>query len=94
MKIKKINHLVGKLALQLLITQACRLGEINQLQISTLQIIAGGVQFYLNKPTKTFGPRTYKQTSRLQIMLVKEFPDNSLLCQVDTLLAYMKRTHV
>ena len=94
MEIKKINHLGGKLALLLLITQACRLGEVSQLQLSTLQLIEGGVQFYLNNPTKTFGPGTYKQTSRLQLMSVKEFPENPLLCPVDTLLAYMKRTHI
>ena len=93
MEIKKINHLGGKLALLLLITQACCLGEFSQLQLSTLQLIEGGVQFYLNNPTKTFGPGTYKQTGRLQLMSVKEFPENPLLCPVDTLLAYMKRTH-
>ena len=92
MAIKRINDLAGKLVLQLLLTQACRAGEIAQLQLSTMQLIPGGVQFYLNKPTKTFTATTYKNTSKLQLMSVKEFRPNILLCPVATLLAYIDRT--
>ena len=92
MSIKRINDLAGKLVLQLLLTQACRAGEIAQLQLSTMQLIPGGVQFYLNKPTKTFTATTYKNTSKLQLMSVKEFRPNILLCPVATLLAYIDCT--
>ena len=87
-----INQLAGKLALQLLLTQMCRSGDIAQLQLSTMRLLQGGVRFHLQKPTKMFKPNTSKFNSKLQIMSVKEFQGNKLLCPLTTLLDYIDHT--
>ena len=91
-KIKWINILAGKLILQLMITQGCRSGEIFQLQLSTMKLVPGGVKFHLQQPTKTFNCKTGSATKKLQVMTIREFSANILLCPVATLLSYIERT--
>ena len=88
------NKLAGKLALQLLITQMSRSSEIAQLQLSTMHLLPGALQFELKRPTKTFTHKNVKAQaqSNLQTMTIKEFPGNKLLCPLTTLMAYMDRT--
>ena len=91
-KITKSNVLGGKLVLQLLLTQLCRSCEVSQLQLSAMCILHGAIQFRLNKPVKTFTARNRNVKSKAQLMTVKEFEGNPLLCPVKTLLAYIQRT--
>ena len=88
------NKLAGKLALQLLITQMSRSSEIAQLQLSTMRLLPGALQFELKRPTKTFTHKNVRAQaqSNLQTMTIKEFPGNKLLCPLTTLMAYMDRT--
>ena len=90
--ITKSNVLGGKLVLQLLLTQMCQSGEVTQLQLSTLRVLQGVVQFKLTKPTKTFTARNQNVKSSIQLMKIKEFEGNPLLCLVKTLMAYIKCT--
>ena len=90
--ITKSNVLGGKLVLQLLLTQMCRSGEVTQLQLSTLHVLQGAVQFKLTKPTKTFTARNQNVKSSIQLMKIKEFAGNPLLCPVKTLMAYIEHT--
>ena len=92
LQIKQINVLAGKLALQLLLTQACRSVEICQIELSTMTLLQGGVQFRLRHPTKTFTASTCTRNSKLQLLSVKEFLPNRLLCLVTTLLDYIEIT--
>ena len=90
--ITKRNVLGGKLVLQLLLTQMCQSGEVTQLQLSTLRVLQGAVQFKLTKPTKTFTARNQNVKSSIQLMKIKEFEGNPLLCPVKTLMAYIEQT--
>ena len=87
-----INILAGKLVLQLLLSQACRAIEICQIQLSTMKLIQGGVQFCLCEPTKTYTASTCTRNAKLQLLSVKEFVPNKLLCPVSTLLDYTEAT--
>ena len=89
-KIEKINMLAGKLVLQLLLTQMCRSGEVAQLQLSTMRLLQGAVQFQLMKPTKTYSVQNAGAVMRLQLMTIKEFEANPLLCPLTTLLSYIE----
>ena len=91
-KIAKINVLAGKLILQLLLTQMCRSGEVAQLQLSTMRLLQGAVQFQLLKPTKTYTAKTAPLSTKLQLMTIREFEGNELLCPLTTLLSYIERT--
>ena len=92
-KFKSVNRLGGKLMLQLLLTQMRRSGEIAQLQLSTMRLLQGAVEFELTTPTKTFNPRNQGHTSKLQRITVCKFEGDSLLCPLTTLLAYLEMTH-
>ena len=63
-KIEKINILAGKLVLQLLLTQMCRSGEVAQLQLSSMRLLQGAVQFQLMKPTKTYSVQNASAAKR------------------------------
>ena len=91
-KIEKINILAGKLVLQLLLTQMCRSGEVAQLQLSSMRLLQGAVQFQLMKPTKTYSVQNAGAAKRLQLMTIKEFEANPLLCPLTTLLSYIECT--
>ena len=91
-KIAKINVLAGKLILQLLLTQMCHSGEVAQLQLSTMCLLQGAVQFQLLKPTKTYSVKNASSAKKLQLMTIREFEGNELLCLLMTLLAYIERT--
>ena len=91
-KIEKINILAGKLVLQLLLTQMCRSGEVAQLQLSSMRLLQGAVQFQLMKPTKTYSVQNASAAKRLQLMTIKEFEANPLLCPLTTLLSYIECT--
>ena len=91
-KIDKVNILAGKLVLQILLSQMCRSGEVAQLQLSTMRLLQGAVQFQLMKPTKTYSVQNMGAVKKLQLMTIKEFEVNPLLCPLTTLLAYIDRT--
>ena len=91
-KFKSVNRLGGKLMLQLLLTQMRRSGEIAQLQLSTMRLLQGAMEFELTTPTKTFNPRNQGHTSKLQRITVCKFEGDSLLCPLTTLLAYLEMT--
>ena len=57
-----------------------------------MRLMQGGVQFHLQKPTKTYSVQSERRGKKLQLMTVKEFTGNSLLCPLTTLLAYIDRT--
>ena len=88
------NKLVGKLALQLLLTQMCRSGEIAMLKLSCMRLLKGGVKFDLPKLTKTFTAKSSNKLScsRLQCMKILPYRANPLLCPLTTLLCYIERT--
>ena len=91
-KIEKVNILAGKLVLQILLTQMCRSGEVAQLQLSTMRLLQEAVQFQLMKPTNTYSVQNAGAVKKLQLMTIKEFEVNPLLCPLTTLLAYIDRT--
>ena len=91
-KISKVNSLAGKLILQILLTQMCRSGEVAQLKLTCMRLLQGAVQFHLQKPTKTLTVKSITAVRKLQIMTIKKFEGNPLLCPLTTLLAYIDRT--
>ena len=88
------NKLAGKLALQLLLTQMCRSGEIAVLKLSCMRLLKGGVEFDLPKLTKTFTAKSSHKLScsRLQYMKILPHQANPLLCPLTTLLCYIECT--
>ena len=69
--------------------------EIAQLQLSTMRLLPGALQFELKYPTKTFTHKNVGVTgkgNKLQITTVKAFSENKLLCPLTTLIAYMDHT--
>ena len=92
------NQLAGKLALLLMFSQMCRIGEIQQLDLNHMQDVVGEesdcVEFILPKLTKTFNTNTYKVLHDNQFMHISKLQGNDRLCPLVTLRAYLRQTEL
>ena len=58
----------------------CHSDEVAQLQLSTMRLFQGAVQFQLMKPTEMYSVQNVAAVKNLQLMTIKQFEANSLLC--------------
>ena len=85
------NQLARKALLLILLATMCRRGEAAQLKLSRMCALAKGLTFHLDKPTKTYSPRTFHYHRKLQRLFIPELSSDPLLCPVEMLTAYLKR---
>ena len=86
------NDLAGKMISLLLLAKMCRISEIMSLKRSKMSIVRGGIEFILDKPTKTYSHRNYKDQAGLQHFNIPTFAGNKKICPVTAVLDYLKRT--
>ena len=88
----RINTLAGKSILLIQLTTMCRLGDVQQLQISQMLHENDTITFSLLIPTKTYNNKTYRRHPQLQFLTIQSFHNDKLLCLVTTLTDYIVRT--
>ena len=86
------NDLAGKMISLLLLAKMCRILEIMSLKKSRMSILWGGIEFILDKLTKTYTHRNYKDQAGLQCFTIPSFAGNKKLCPVRAVLDYLNRT--
>ena len=86
-----LNTLAGKVALLILLTRMCRVGEVAQLDTQSMIESEESLTFYLNKPVKNCTPSNVASTKNLHAFVLRRFP-NEMLCPVSALKTYLQRT--
>ena len=57
-----------------------------------MRLMQGAVQFQLTKPSKSYTACNCNNSKKLQIITIKAFEGDWLLCPLDTLMAYLEKT--
>ena len=87
-----INQLGGKCLILILLSTMCRSCELLLLKLSNMSVVQGGIEFILDKLTKTYNRNNFKFRKDLQKLTLSTFDSNKTLCPVQTLIAYIECT--